>query len=229
MLKRVIFLKTKNCIYKLVIHSNRVHMIKVKSIAGVLFVFFICTSAITMKSQEASKQLPYHQIPEYPENYTAGNINARLIDGLGYRYYWASKGLTQENLNYKPSADARTILETLEHIYGLSDMILSATTSSENIRPLNMSTFNYDSLRAATLANVEKASKNLLSKSAEEIGEMKIIFGSGDNKREIPFWNLINGPIADAIYHTGQLVTLRRSDGNPMNPKVNVFMGRTGE
>ena len=41
-----------------------------------------------------------------------------------------------------------------------------------------------------------------------------------------PFWNLINGPFSDIIYHTGQVVAFRRISGNPINPGVNVFVGQ---
>ena len=51
-------------------------------------------------SQEVGAALPYHKIPEYPENYGAGNVLSRLIDGLGYRYYWATKDLRVEDLAY---------------------------------------------------------------------------------------------------------------------------------
>jgi hypothetical protein len=36
---------------------------------------------------------------------------------------------------------------------------------------------------------------------------------------------LINGPITDAIYHTGQVVSFRRTSGNPIPKGVNVFLG----
>ena len=44
-----------------------------------------------------------------------------------------------------------------------------------------------------------------------------------------PFWNLINGPIADALWHCGQVVMLRRASGNPFNSKVSVFWGKLRE
>ena len=46
-----------------------------------------------------------------------------------------------------------------------------------------------------------------------------------DNAR-FPFWNIINGPISDALWHCGQVVLLRRSSGNPFNSKVSVFSGK---
>jgi hypothetical protein len=39
-----------------------------------------------------------------------------------------------------------------------------------------------------------------------------------------PFWHVINGPIADALTHVGQVNSFRRLAGNP-TPKANVFLG----
>ena len=58
-----------------------------------------------------------------------------------------------------------------------------------------------------------------------DVSEYKIIFG----EQEIPFWNQVNGPISDAIWHCGQLVVYRRSTGNPINPKVNHFSGKIND
>ena len=58
-----------------------------------------------------------------------------------------------------------------------------------------------------------------------ELKAFKIVFQRGDNRSEFPFWNQLNGPIADALWHVGQVVTFRRSSGNPMNPKVSVLQG----
>ena len=44
-----------------------------------------------------------------------------------------------------------------------------------------------------------------------------------------PFWNHLNGPIADALWHSGQIVSNRRASGNPLNSKVNVFIGKTSQ
>ena len=54
---------------------------------------------------------------------------------------------------------------------------------------------------------------------------IKIIFLRKSGNYEFPIWNLINGPISDAIYHTGQLVSFRRTSGNPIPKGVNVFLG----
>ena len=62
-----------------------------------------------------AQDLPYHEIPEAPESYSANNVLSRMIDGLGYRYYWATKDLTDSDLEYKVSESSRTTLETMEH------------------------------------------------------------------------------------------------------------------
>ena len=71
----------------------------------------------------AQDQLPLYEVPQAPENTTSGNIIARMTQGLGYRYFWATKDLREEDLNYRPSEAAASTYETLEHIYGLSEVI----------------------------------------------------------------------------------------------------------
>ena len=43
---------------------------------------------------------------------------------------------------------------------------------------------------------------------------------------EYPFWNQLNGPIADAIWHVGQVVSFRRTAGNSL-PKGPSFLTGT--
>lgn len=179
----------------------------------------------TMKAQE----LPYAQIPEYPSDHSSGNIVARMIDGLGYHYYWASKDLTATDLEYKPSADGRTTLETLQHIYGLSLSILNAPKREANIRPMDLTGHSYEALRKMTLNNLQEASSLFLGKTADDIQQYEVSFKRGEKQFDFAFWHLLNGQLADAIYHTGQIVMLRRASGNPVDSKMDVFMGKNRE
>lgn len=77
----------------------------------------------------------------------------------------------------------------------------------------------YEEKRAATLKNLKTAS-NILHVS-DDISEYKIIFG----ERQIPFWNQVNGPISDSIWHCGQIAVFKRASGNPINSKVDHFTG----
>ena len=189
---------------------------------------FLLSSAFGQTGTTTSMQekLPYEEIGDSPETYTSATVAARMIDGLGYRYYWATEGLREEDLNFKPSDDARTTMETIFHLYGLSGTIVNASKNAPNIRPAENVPEGYEPLRAATLKNLAEASEILKKNPDQDMSELKVIFQNGENRSEFPYWNMINGPIADAIYHTGQVVSFRRSSGNPMNPKVSVFSGK---
>jgi len=64
-----------------------------------------------------------------------------------------------------------------------------------------------------------------LKKPGVDLEELDMIFQRGNSKNEFPFWNLINGPISDALWHVGQVVTFRRSSGNPFPAGVSVLTG----
>ena len=194
-----------------------------KCIYTALLISFI--SFGNLMAQE-DNQLPYKEIPAYADEYLAGNVIARMIDGLGYRYYWATEGLREADLSYKPSEDGRTIEETLSHIMGMSYAILNAPQNIPNTSLKNAGAFDIEKSRETTLNNYKKASALFAGKTETELSEFKVIFGSGENQSAFPLWNLINGQISDSIYHVGQIVAFRRASGNPMNPKVNVFMGK---
>jgi len=188
-----------------------------KSIINILTLFFF----ISNYSQETmDEKLPYYEIPDYPENFTAGTVSARMLDGLGFRYYWATEGLREEDLNYKPSEEARTCGETIDHILGLSIMIVNATLKKANGTDGKESELTFTQKRKQTLSNIKTAAEIL--RLSEDVSQYKLIFG----EREIPFWNSINGPIEDAVWHCGQIVLLRRTSGNPYNSGASVFSGK---
>lgn len=176
----------------------------------------------TFMSAQENEELPYYEVPEYPTNYTAGTMAARMIDGLGFRYYWATQDLEVNDLDYRPNEDVRSTEETIDHILNLSFVILNSTLMKANERN-DFSKMNFYDKRKQTLINLKTAADIL--KTSDDISQFKIIFG----ENEIPFWNNVNGPIADAIWHCGQIASFRRSSGNPINPNVNHFMGTVKE
>lgn len=76
-----------------------------------------------------------------------------------------------------------------------------------------------------TLENL-KAASDILKGGGGTLEEYNIVFQRGDTKSELPFWNQINGPISDALWHIGQVVSFRRSSGNPFSPRVSVLTGK---
>lgn len=182
---------------------------------------------MAFQSNAQDQNLPYHQIPDYPDEYTANNVAARLVDGLGFRYYWATKDLREEDLLYRISEDSRTSRETLDHIYGLTRTIMTAPQSKVNTYPKEELTF--EELRKGTLENIALASKLLKEGKDGEMDNYLMIFQRGDDTTEYPFWNMVNGPISDAIYHTGQIVAFRRASGNPIQKGVRQLTGKAAE
>lgn len=179
---------------------------------------------MTINAQDLTvEQLPYYQIPDYPESYTAGTVAARMVDGLGFRYYWATEGLRDEDLAYKPSAEARTTAETIDHLYGLSKVIVNATLQKPNVST-NEPEMSFQEKRKQTLINIKTAADIL--RVSNDLSKYTIVFERESGTSEFPFWNNLNGPIGDALWHCGQVVLLRRSSGNPFNSKASVFTGK---
>ena len=102
-------------------------------------------------------------------------------------------------------------------------MIVNATLNKPNDSNNEDSELTFDEKRKLTLENIKTAADIL--RDSEDISQFKLVFG----QREFPFWNNINGPIADALWHCGQIVSFRRSSGNPYNSKASVFSGKVRE
>jgi hypothetical protein len=187
----------------------------------------VATAVQPANCQNDKGDLPYYEIPSYPAAFSAGTVAARVIDGLGYRYFWATQGLRDEDLKYKPSKDARTSMETLTHIYELSVIIVNATNKVPTVNGTEKPPTLFPELRKRTLENLKSASDKLKTATDKDMGDLDVIFKSETRSVEFPFWNLLNGPIADVLWHVGQVVSFRRSSGNPFNENANVFTGKT--
>jgi hypothetical protein len=169
--------------------------------------------------------LPYREIPAYPDSFTAETVAARMIDGLGFRYYWATEGLRPEDLAFRPTPEARSSEETIDHILGLVTILMNSLKNQPNVRSgEETSPLTFEVKRRKTLEMLKEAS-DMLKQPDKHLEDLSIVQVSGDNRREFPFWNMLNGPIADALWHVGQVVTFRRSSGNPFNSKASVFTG----
>ena len=173
-------------------------------------------------------KLPFYKIPDSPDIISCVNLIIRMLQGLGFRYYWATKGLSNKDLNYRPIDSAKNCLETLEHIYILVEIINAATQNKISVRPAPIENIpnEFQILREITLNRIKESCDLFESMNLDELGLLKIKFNRGGVFSEFPVWNLINGPISDAIYHIGQVVSFRRTTGNPIEKGVSVFLGK---
>lgn len=182
---------------------------------GVICVIML--ASLTAMAQRDT--LPYAAFPPAPDHYSAGTVVARLLDGLGFRYFWATEGLRPTDLTFRPGPEARTSRETLEHIYYLSTMIINIIDRNQT-PTVQYKTF--EELRKATLDNIKKASTIIAGYSNSDMENLKADFQG----KRLPFWNMINGPISDCLWHIGQVVSFRRSSGNPFSDKVELYLGK---
>lgn len=82
-----------------------------------------------------------------------------------------------------------------------------------------------DGLSDVTLQQIQATSDRLKTSDAEEFQTRMAHFLLAGQEHAFPFWNTINGPMLDASYHVGQVVSFRRAAGNPMDPGVHVYLG----
>ena len=170
--------------------------------------------------------LPYVSIEHTPEDYSGNSVLMRMIDGLGYRYYWGTEGLRPEDLAYDPGNEGATCDALIKHIHGLSEVVYNTVAQIPTERGGDNPELTFSEYRSKTLKNLKAASELLRTKKDLNLEECQIKFKRGETVSSSPFWNLMNGPLADAIYHTGQIVSYRRTTGNPINPLVSVFSGK---
>lgn len=191
--------------------------------AIILFVTISITSTVF-----AQDKAYYYQIPEAPAVYTPATVAARLVDGVGFRYFWATEGLTEKDLAFRPTPEVRNSMETLEHINGLTTVLLNAVSKKSTRGPAADEKLSFTELREKTLQNIQAASE-ILKQPGANLEDFDMIFEGENYKKEYPFWNLVNGPVADALWHIGQVVTFRRSSGNPLPKGVDVLEGTKRE
>ena len=193
----------------------------------IAFVLTFITNSMAQENMDKEK-LPFYEVADYSEvSYTAGSVAARMIDGLGFRYRWATEDLRDEDLAYRITDSSRTSIETIDHILGLSRIIVNATNQVPTDFTIEQPSLTFKEKREETLANLERASRNLITAQTLEDFNIQFIYKGGES--DYPFWNNINGPIADALWHCGQVVMLRRASGNPLRKGVSFLRGTVKE
>jgi hypothetical protein len=162
-------------------------------------------------------ELPYERLPDPPDALTGRAVMVRLVDGLGFRYRWATDGLAGIDPAFRPGEGSMSLTELLAHVLELAEWVLkhlSAPSSRQETRDI-------DTLRRDTLQCLTEIREQVLSMSDEAMLAVTVEARSGTGS----CWNLINGPLADALTHVGQINAWRRLAGCPA-PGANVFLGR---
>lgn len=190
---------------------------------NIFFLLFILSFAGLANAQDV---LPFREIPPAAKVFTSGTLMGRMSDGLGFRFYWATQGLTEENLSFKAGEESRTIGETIDHVYTLVLMFTNAVMEQPTTFPLETKDLTFEAKRKKVLSFIQTSSALLKMSNDEDFERYNLVSQyPGGNGQKLPFWNGLNGPMEDALWHIGQVVTLRRMAGNPINPKVDFMNG----
>lgn len=153
----------------------------------------------------------YYRIPSYPDHLSSGSILTRLLDGLGFRFYWATDGLRLEDYSFRPAKDTMSIEELVIHVWALMSWVSNSALKKPYKKPKNGVAAREEALKI-----IHDLREKMLTMSDDELKTLRI--------QGKPFWNLINGPFSDALTHTGQINSFRRLAGNPV-AGANVFKG----
>ena len=151
----------------------------------------------------------FKSYPEAPQEISASNAIARMLDGLGYRLYWALHGLRPEDCDYKLCEGAKSIHEIIGHILGLVNWIYKHIYGHQPERPKNIIEQGHETLRM-----LEELRRFFIEMQDKDLPNYKL--------EHRPFWSFINMPISDALHHVGQVAILRRAAGNPVVVDDNV-------
>lgn len=153
----------------------------------------------------------YRSIPSATTDVTAANVLSRMLAGIGFRFYWATEGLSDELYAFRPCDGARSVGETIDHVWDLLNWTYCATGEAGPTKPGSGKL-----LRDGALDLIGRLQDALSQRDESALLSIELL-GK-------PFWPIINGPLSDVLAHTGQIATLRRLAGSPA-PESNPFEG----
>ena len=166
---------------------------------------------------DKNQELPFEDISKTPNDLTDTNTLLRMVEGLAFRYRWATENLSEENIKFKPHPTSMSIEEVNAHIFDLVDST-NRVFGGEKQNKDSLNSFH--KLRIKSLNILADLSERLKEMSDEDLSEIE-----KNTSRKLPFWYWINGPLADALTHVGQITSWRRIAGNPQLKGINVFIG----
>ena len=127
------------------------------------------------------------------------------------------ENLSEEDIKFRPHSTSMSIEEVNSHIFDLLDSTFRVFGGEKQNKD---SLTSFQQIRKKSLLVLEDLSERLKKMSDEDLLEIE-----KKTSRKLPFWYWINGPLADALTHVGQITSWRRIAGNPQLKGLNVFIG----
>ena len=162
----------------------------------------------------------FRSLPPGPAAVNGSAVLVRLVEGIGFRFRWATEGLREQDLAFRPTPDSMSIAELGGHVLELVAWVAKAAGAIPEA-PRAPEPPAFPEVRQKVLETLASLRARLALMRDEDIAGIRIPSRSGP----VPWPHLVNGPLADALTHIGQINVLRRSCGNP-TPKADVFRGR---
>jgi len=163
-------------------------------------------------------ELPYTTLPAPPDEVRTGTVLARLVDAIGFRYRWATEGLDEEMLGFRPVDGSYDLRGLLLHVVDLVTWVRGGLGPPPEpaARPRTLAR-----MRRVTLETLVELREALLAADDASLAAFEIVHPT---RGAFPLWHAINGPLADALTHIGQISSWRRIAGRP-TPAAHVFLG----
>lgn len=160
----------------------------------------------------------YAALPAAPADTTPCSVLNRVLDSLAFRFYWATDGLTDDDLAFSPAEGAMTLGRQMAHIRRLIQWTnIAMRNQNERVKEVEE---DYAAMREGTFQAIDALKDTIDSLGTDGLCKVES-FG-------FPFWNLLNGPITDCLTHTGQINAYRRMLGKP-SKQINYFTGQVTE
>lgn len=144
----------------------------------------------------------------------ARELLRHTVATLAYRGGKAVRGAPPGFSGFRAGAGTRSAGEVLAHIGDLLDWAVAQADGDRSWKPISPSTWDADSVRF--FSALEKLDARLAS----------------DTELGTPAEKLFQGPIADALTHTGQINLMRRLAGAPVRGEnyvaADIAAGRVG-
>lgn len=163
---------------------------------------------------------PYTRIPDPPGAVSSGAVLSRLVDGIGFRFRWATEGLLEGDLPFRPAPDCMSLGELLGHVHGLLRWVGESVGLRASLPCMERT--QGMAARQAVLSLAQALAARFAALADQELAAVVVRTSRGDSH---PVWNLVNGPLADSLTHVGQIASWRRIAGKPVQ-KADVFRGR---
>jgi hypothetical protein len=165
----------------------------------------------------------YKDILKFPDKISGANVLVRLIDGMAFRYKCSLVELDDSFLEFRPVAGSMNLRELMEHIHKLTVWLYQTVIDNKfSEQPAG----GLHELKNQTLLRLKQIRDRLHNMDDTALENMKVHNPWSDE--EIPIWLLINGPLADILTHTGQILSWRRIAGSPV-PEANTFRGKPAD